>query len=210
MNSNLIKYPSTPHLPFSQGLQRDDTRIVTLDYLNGREVVVTEKMDGENCSMYYDHIHARSLDSRHHPSRDWVKNFWSTIKHDIPHGYRICGENLYAQHSVAYDSLPSYFMGFSVWNGTRCLSWNDTQEFFELLGIQSVPVLYRGVFDLELLERMAEGFDVENKEGFVVRVAEGFDYSEFSTNVAKWVRSGHVQTDQHWMHQQVRPNGLQG
>lgn len=210
MNSNLIKYPSTPHLPFSQGLQRDDTRIVTLDYLNGREVVVTEKMDGENCSMYYDHIHARSLDSRHHPSRDWVKNFWSTIKHDIPQGYRICGENLYAQHSVAYDSLPSYFMGFSVWNGTRCLSWNDTQEFFELLGIQSVPVLYRGVFDLELLERMAEGFDVENKEGFVVRVAEGFDYSEFSTHVAKWVRSGHVQTDQHWMHQQVRPNGLQG
>lgn len=43
------KYPSTPHLPFSQGLQRDDTRITTLDYLNGREVVVTEKMDGENC-----------------------------------------------------------------------------------------------------------------------------------------------------------------
>lgn len=49
MNSNPIKYPSTPHLPFSQGLQRDDTRITTLDYLNGREVVVTEKMDGENC-----------------------------------------------------------------------------------------------------------------------------------------------------------------
>lgn len=210
MNSNPIKYPSTPHLPFSQGLQRDDTRITTLDYLNGREVVVTEKMDGENCSMYYDHIHARSLDSRHHPSRDWVKNFWSTIKHDIPQGYRICGENLYAQHSVSYVSLSSYFMGFSVWNGTQCLSWNDTQEFFELLGIQSVPVLYRGVFDMDLLERMAEGFDVENKEGFVVRVAEGFDYSEFDTHVAKWVRSGHVQTSKHWMHQQVRPNGLQG
>ena len=48
MNSNPIKYPSTPHLPFSQGLQRDDTRITTLDYLNGRGVVVTEKMDGEN------------------------------------------------------------------------------------------------------------------------------------------------------------------
>ena len=210
MNSNLYKYPSTPHLPFSPGLQRDDTRITTLNNLVDREIIVTEKLDGENFSMYHDHIHARSLDSRHHPSRDWVKNFWSTIKHDIPEGYRICGENLYAQHSVAYDSLPSYFMGFSVWNGTYCLSWNDTQEFFELLGIQSVPVLYRGVFDLELLERMAEGFDVENKEGFVVRVTEGFDYSEFDTHVVKWVRRGHVQTDKHWMYQQVRPNGLQG
>ena len=71
MNS-YIKYPSTPHLPFSQGLQRDDTRIQSLNSFEGREIVVTEKLDGENTSMYADHIHARSIDSRHHPSRDWV------------------------------------------------------------------------------------------------------------------------------------------
>ena len=67
-----IKYPTTPHLPFSLGIQSDDRRVQTLDGLVGREVVVTEKMDGENTTMYVDHIHARSLDSRHHPSRDWA------------------------------------------------------------------------------------------------------------------------------------------
>lgn len=209
MHSNLYKYPSTPHLPFSQGLQRDDTRITTLNNLIGQEVVVTEKMDGENTTLYSHHIHARSLDSRHHISRDWVKSFWNSIRLDIPANFRICGENLYARHSVAYTTLPSYFMGFSVWDDTRCLSWDDTIEFLELLNIQPVPVIYRGEFDLDLLEKIASDFDVENKEGFVVRVAHSFDYNEFSTHVAKWVRRGHVQTGQHWMHQQVLPNGLQ-
>lgn len=81
METTYKKYPSTPHLPFSPGLQNDDRRILTLDGLIGREVVVTEKMDGENTPMYMDHIHDWSLDSRHHPSRDWVKAFWGWALH---------------------------------------------------------------------------------------------------------------------------------
>lgn len=208
MNS-YIKYPSTPHLPFSQGLQRDDTRIQSLNSFEGREIVVTEKLDGENTSMYADHIHARSIDSRHHPSRDWVKNFWNNIRMDIPSGFRLCGENVYARHSVTYNNLESYFYGFSVWdNNNRCLSWDDTVEFFELLNIVPVPVIYRGVFDIKMLEQLAADFDVENKEGFVVRIADSFCYNEFDTKVAKWVRAGHVQTNKHWMHSQVKPNQL--
>lgn len=209
MNTPRYKYPSTPHLPTSMGLQRDDTRISTLDNLIGREIVVTEKMDGENTTMYCDHIHARSLDSKHHPSRDWVKKFWSTIRLDIPEGWRICGENMYAQHSITYNSLSSYFMGFSVWdNNNHCLSWDDTLEFFELLTIKPVHEIYRGIFDIKVLSNIENTFDVQNKEGFVVRIADSFHYHDFSTHVAKWVRKGHVQTDQHWMHQQIRPNTL--
>lgn len=207
--SKHYKYPRTPHLPFSPGLQSDDTRLDSLERLIGREVVVTEKMDGENTSMYRDHIHARSLDSRHHPSRDWVKNFWSAIRYDIPEGWRICGENLYARHSVEYGALSSYFMGFSVWNDSNvCLSWKETLEYFALLGIQPVPVLHQAVFDQATLEEIAENFDTANKEGFVVRPAAEFTYSEFPSCVAKWVRRGHVQTDQNWMHGLVHPNQL--
>lgn len=207
--STLYKYPSTSHLPFSLGLQRDDTKISTLEYLEGQEVVVTEKMDGENTTLYSDYIHARSVDSRHHVSRDWVKNFWNTIRIDIPLGYRICGENLYARHSLAYDSLPTYFMGFSVWNEkNECLGWDDTLEMFELLGIEPVPTLYRGKFDLKHLQDLADSFDTNKKEGFVVRVTKSFGYNEFCTHIAKWVRSGHVQTNKHWIHQQVIANTL--
>jgi RNA ligase len=95
-----VKYPRTYHLPWSEGIQDDDRTLESLDAFAGRRVVVTEKMDGENTSLYRDHLHARSLDGRHHPSRNWVKQFWSRLRADIPEGWRICGENLYARHSI--------------------------------------------------------------------------------------------------------------
>ena len=108
------KYPRTPHLPWSQGASADDSLLKDSKLFEGQEVVITEKMDGENTTMYPDHIHARSIDSRHHPSRTWVKSLHGSIAHLIPQGWRLCGENLYAQHSIAYEGLKSYFYLFSV------------------------------------------------------------------------------------------------
>jgi len=45
-------------------------------------------------------------------------------------------------------------------------------------------------------------------EGYVVRRAASFAYEDFQTSVAKWVRPNHIQTDEHWMHKAVIPNGL--
>ena len=42
----------------------------------------------------------------------------------------------------------------------------------------------------------------------MVRLASSFVYADFGRSVAKWVRPHHVQTDQHWMHQAVVPNGM--
>ena len=203
------KYPRTPHLPFSRSRTDDDRVLASVEHFQGEEVVVTVKMDGENTSLYRDGYHARSLDSRHHPSRDWLKAFHATFAHDIPDGWRLCGENLYARHSLAYDALPSYFMGFSVWDDKNvALSWDDTLEFFELLGVVPVPVLYRGLFDEALLKKLAKDLNVEMHEGFVLRRAGAIRYEAFGTSVAKWVRPRHVQTDEHWMHSAVVPNKL--
>ena len=133
-----------PHLPFSKTVNIDDSLMKSMNGFVGREIVVTEKMDGENTTLYHDHTHARSLDSRHHPSRDWVKGFWGTIRYQIPQGYRVCGENLYAEHSIAYDDLESYFYGFSVWDDQICFSWDETLEMFKSWNVTPVPVLYRG------------------------------------------------------------------
>ncbi len=204
-----IKYPRTPHLPWSPGASSDDVRILNTDVFQQREVIVTEKMDGENTTLYCDHIHARSIDSRHHPSRDWVKRWHNTIAHDIPQGWRICGENLYAQHSVVYQQLTSYFYGFSLWDEqNQCLSWADTLEWFALLSINSPPVLYQGIWDEATIR--AIHIDAEAMEGYVVRLAAAFAYEDFARSVAKWVRPHHVQTDQHWMFAEIIPNGLQG
>lgn len=207
-----VKYPRTHHLPWSEGMHDDDRMLKNLDHFQGRRVIVTEKMDGENTSMYSDYIHARSLDSRHHESRNWVKNFWGQICGDIPLGWRVCGENLFAKHSIAYTGLSTYFMGFSLWNDrNECLPWDETIEWFTLLGVTPVPVLYDGLFDEKVIQGLYDSKrDWEGREGYVVRVADGFSYGQFRESVAKFVRQNHVQTVQHWMHgRQVERNQLQ-
>ena len=203
-----VKYPRTFHFPWSRGMTSDDKVIKSLTFMEGKRVVATAKMDGENTSLYRDHYHARSLDSQHHPSRDWVKAFWSTFRHEIPEGFRICGENLYAQHSLRYDDLKSYFYMFSMWEGKRCLSWDETVMWADLLGIEMVPVLYDGIFDEVKIREITEGLDPEKVEGLVVRVAGEFNYDDFSRAVAKYVRANHVTTDTHWMHSEIKANGL--
>lgn len=208
--TKLAKYPRTHHLPWSPGMHSDDRVIPSLSGFEGKRVIVSMKQDGENTTLYSDYIHARSLDSRSHPSRDWVKNFHAGFAHDIPESFRICGENLYAEHSIHYHDLESYFMGFSIWNEmNECLSWDETLEWFNLLGITPVPVLYDGVYDEKVLKSIEKSMDFETNEGFVVRLAEKFRYADFKSSVAKFVRQGHVQTNKHWMQgQRVIPNGL--
>ncbi|WP_037680413.1 RNA ligase family protein [Streptomyces griseus] len=200
-------YPRTRHLPWSPGATADDLRITDLSGLRGREVVVTEKLDGENTTLYADGLHARSLDSAHHPSRTWVKALQARVGHAIPVGWRVCGENMFARHSIAYDDLESWFYGFSVWDTDgRCLGWDRTVAFLRGLGVPVPRVLWRGVFDERALRALR--LDLGRQEGYVVRVVDGFGAHEFGGRVAKWVRAGHVRTDTHWMHAAVVENGL--
>jgi predicted kinase len=201
-----VHYPRTPHLPWSPGATADDIRVADLSAFAGREIVVTEKLDGENTTLYPDGLHARSLDSAHHPSRAWVKALHGRIAARIPAGWRVSGENLFARHAIAYTDLDSYFYGFSVWDGERCLDWDATVRFTRNLGVPVPAVLWRGVFD----ERALRGLrlDPARQEGYVARPVAGFGRADFGTVVAKYVRRGHVQTDTHWMHAAVVPNGL--
>lgn len=202
----LYKYPRTYHLNWSEGITNDDKVLTNTKHFEGQIVSVTEKMDGENTTLYTNHIHARSLDSSNHISRDWVKSFWGSIRKDIPESWRICGENLFAEHSLAYKSLPSYFLGFSLWINEVCQSREETLLVFNLLGITPVPELYLGPWD----ENLIKGLYKEGMEGYVVRNINAFNINDFKYNVAKFVRKNHVQTDNHWMYKEVKQNGLRG
>jgi hypothetical protein len=198
------------HLVGSPGMSSDDKVIKSMDAFEGQEVVITEKMDGENSTLYCDYYHARSVDSKHHSSRDWLKRFHAEIGFNIPAEYRVCGENMFAKHSIGYENLKSYFYGFSVWsnNPNVCLEWDFTMEMFELLGIVPVPVLYRGTYDPNVLTEIIAGLDTTKQEGVVMRLTRAIPYERFNTEVCKWVRKGHVQTDEHWMHSELIPNKL--
>lgn len=205
-----IKYPRTFHTPWSPGLHDDDRAHKSMDQFEGKEIVIMDKLDGENTTCYQDHIHARSVNSGGHESRDWVKAFHAQFQGDIPWGWRVNGENMYAKHSIAYDNLDTYFYGFAMWNDkNECLGWDETLEWFELLGITPCPVLYEGIYDYDKVRELEKKMDFVKQEGYVIRTRDGFHYKDFRKYVAKYVRTGHIQTTQHWMRgQAVVPNKL--
>jgi hypothetical protein len=206
-----VKYNRTFHIPSSPGLQNDDRLMETTDVWNGREIVITEKRDGENTTLYSDYVHPRSTEYSYHPSRTYIKQLQGSIGHLIPKNYRFCGENLTAVHSIEYNDLDSYFELFNVWDEKNfCLSWDETEMWAEELGLCVVPVLYRGEWKGEQETVASLGIDTTKQEGFVIRPTDGFHYDDFLSLVGKWVRKGHVQTESHWMWSEIRYNGLKG
>lgn len=205
-----VKYPRTYHLPWSPGFTSDDRVMESLAGFEGEDVLVTAKVDGEQTTMYRDGFHARSLDTPSHPSRDWLWGLHRQVGHEIPEGWRICGENLYAAHSIKYRNLPSHFLLFSIWNEKNiCLSWSETLEWAELLGFKVVTPLYIGKWDEALVQAAHRPMlDGDECEGYVVRVARAFHYRAFRSVVGKFVRAQHVHTHGHWMRQAIEVNGL--
>jgi len=212
---NHYKYPRTPHLPWSEGVTDDDKKLSSVDHFEGKRVYATEKLDGENTTLYRDYVHARSIDSPTNFTRSWVQNFHRQIAHNIPEGWRIVGENVWAEHSIRYENLKSYFYPFAVYNDENfCLSKGDMEIFLRTEAFKdlpnrwkiptSPPVIYRDVFDRYAIEAIE--IDREKQEGYVIRTEDGFHYDDFALHVAKYVREGHVQTDIHWL-KNAKKNG---
>lgn len=202
MDNELIKYPRTYHLPFSQTKGGDDKDFKHLDYLSNKEIIVTLKMDGQNCSMTKNYIFQRSINSRNENARltgSLVKSFYNSMNYLIPEDWRICGEDMTYIHSIEYSESIAPYLVFNIWNeNNECLSFSETLDWCELLGFSHVPILYEGKFDLEKLENIFNNLNFEKQEGIVVRNKEKFEYQDFSKNVCKAVRPNHVQTDEFW------------
>jgi len=208
--SDRVKYPRTYHLPWSPGNRGDEGVVENLRAFEGQRVVVSAKMDGQNTTMYRDGLHARSVSSESHPSQSRVRGLHAAIAHEIPDGWRICGENLFARHSIHYRHLSSYFMVYSIWDEHNvALSWDATVEWCALLGLQTVPVLYDGQWDERVVRELYRPtLNGDDCEGYVVRLAAAIPYGAFRRSVAKWVRADHVQTIHNWARQAVVPNHL--
>jgi hypothetical protein len=204
-----FRYPRTFHHPLSPGAGSDDSYIESMDAFHGQEVVVTAKLDGENFTASREFSHARSLDSGYHPTRTRATALWNQFRWDIPDGWRVCAENMQGTHSIRYENLPSPLMVFNVWDETNtALSWDETQEWAELLGLPTVPVVYRGVYDEDAVMAVREQPTPwsETAEGIVIRLARPIAYRDWRRQAVKWVRAGHVQTgDEHWMHRSDIP-----
>jgi len=209
---NYIKYPRTLHLPWSEGISNDDKVLKNTKNFDGKRVIISVKMDGENTSLYKNHYHARSIDSQHHPSQSWLKNFHAQIRYKFPRNWRICGENLYAKHEIHYHNLKNYFLVFSIWNHKNiCISWDHTKKVAEYLGLDLVPVLYDGLWDPKVAESIYNDMYLNDEcEGYVVRLYKEFHYDNFAESCAKFVAFKFKDKigDEHWRTKPIIKNEI--
>lgn len=205
------KYPRTYHFQFSQEVH-DDDKVIQLHYLGNflnDEIIITEKIDGGNsCWKPNEGVFARSHQlPTSEPWFDYLKGIYYSKLADLNPDYWIFGENTFAIHSIEYSDLESYFYIFNIYDTKRkmWLSWDDVEAEAQRIGVPTVPVIYRG--KIESMGWLAKWMEREmqkpsllggKKEGFVARVASEIPLDEFQQKVAKYVRKGHVQTDEHW------------
>lgn len=210
------KYGRTYHYPFSPGTTSDD-RISHLywdDMSVIKQVVHTEKLDGENSCLNKYGVFARSHAAPTvHPWARHLQQKWELIKHDLG-DLEIFGENLYAVHSIKYINLTEHFFVFGVRIHNQWLSWEETKFYAAMLDFSTVPEIKTAIptneeeFRKEVLSFVSHqsvfgSEDVYTKsactmEGLVTRNTEGYSVDAFKNNVFKYVRKGHVKTDEHW------------
>ena len=203
----MSKYNRTYHLPWSPGATSDDKISTDVENLVGTEIVITEKLDGENTGMTDKGVYARS-----HAA--FTTSPWSRevrllhkmkVEDQLGEGVFLFGENMEGVHSIEYTKLDSYFYIFGIRDNNIWIPWQQVEEYSYLLDIPTVPVLFKGVVNSvkelkslvdDLVSKQSElGGEIE---GVVVRSAGMFHNDDFAENVMKWVRKDHVQTDEHW------------
>jgi hypothetical protein len=199
-------------------VHRDDHYHIDPGFFLGRDVVITEKLDGGIAAINADRVYARSSGApTNQPWFAYMKGRTVPKFYGLPPSVCVYGEDLYGVHSIEYDPLPDTFFLFHVLermvenietpNTHRdCFwSWNAAEEFARQYSVNTVPVLHRGRFEKisEITEYFMDNIGSPSiygpsREGFVMRVIESFPFDEFEFHVCKFVRKNHVQTDKHW------------
>lgn len=215
------KYGRTYHYSFSPGTTSDDriNRAWYEDMLKIKEIIDTEKLDGENTCMNGIGIFARSHAApTTHPWSSYLKSKFSVIQNDLKlNEIEIFGENLYAQHSIVYPNIDEHFYIFAVRHLDMWLSWEEVKWYADFFDYPVVPefkiyqpsLLTKDEIKASVLEECGKPsvFDsMQNgeilvpctKEGIVSRNIDEYSVEEFKQNVFKYVRKNHVTTDTHW------------
>ena len=166
----ILKYPRTPHLEGSRLQEGDDASTqVPFSHLQGKHIVVEEKMDGANSGIRFNDDLALMLQSRGHyllgGGREKHFNLlksWAAYREEVLFDilgtrHLMYGEWCHSKHTVFYDRLPHYFLEFDILDTERG-EFLSTERRRALIGsapVVQVPVLYEGVAPRRLKDLLA-------------------------------------------------------
>ena len=223
MTNDFHRFPRTPHLTIlAENIVRDDKVMSESEremFLR-HELVVEEKIDGANLGISFDgNIHIQ-LQNRgeylQYPFTgqwkklpEWFSPKIDTLFEKLTNQYIMFGEWCYAQHSVFYDRLPDWFLGFDIFDkrSLKFLSCPRRNEVFRDIGISEIPTITKGSFTLSSLKRKLSISCLSDSpaEGIYLRLDQG-DWLE---QRAKLVRPEFIQSiGKHWSRKGIKVNQL--
>lgn len=195
----------------------------TQKLLNG-QVVIQEKMDGANVGI----IGAKKQPlgfrlqkrgsligegqgtSEHEQFNyfiNWAHQNYQALK-EIPDGWVVYAELMFAQHNIFYDKLPSHVLVFDVWDGNEFLEPTGVVGFCERRGLHHVPMLYFGPApkrtDLVNLIPETSKYGTGRSEGIVVKNWK----KQMRGKVVDPTFSKEVDESDHWTEKALAKNKL--
>ncbi|MBN2340474.1 MAG: RNA ligase family protein [Deltaproteobacteria bacterium] len=223
MSDAFFKYPATPYLTVFPGVDVRDDKIFSDDeretFLT-HSLTVEEKIDGANLGISFDS--EGNLRAQHRggyvelpgvrqwgPLEQWLRPRTDLLFECLLDRFILFGEWCFATHSIRYEQLPDWFIGFDVFDKCtgRFLSCVRRNMLLEKIGICNVPFIAHGRFTLAELERLL------TKSRYATLAAEGlylrYDDGDWLKTRAKMVRVEFVQSiGQHWSKGAFRTNLL--
>ena len=211
----LPQFPRTRHLPWQANAKRDDLIAAEAEaaiIFSSDRVSVEEKVDGSNAGMSildgqpairnHNHIIHKAYSGRRTPAKLQFSSVWNwwyenrQLFEALDGPYTVYGEWCVAQHGMAYDHLPSWFIAHTVYD-YHAGNWLDTEIARSLLtsaGFATTPLLHWGsVQSYQQLEALANGpsqFAPNSlREGVYIKVSDG----RYITHNFKMVRPGFEQ-----------------
>jgi ATP-dependent RNA circularization protein (DNA/RNA ligase family) len=224
MTNGFHKFPHTPHLVWlGAGSPRDDKVLNPADvteFLSG-EVIVEEKVDGANMGISLGpdgRVRAQSrgnylASGRSHSQWNllwpWLAERRDILENGLGGGLMLFGEWCYARHTVPYDALPDWFLGFDIFElgSGRFWSVDRRNTWMREHGLVSVPEVKRGRIQLKQVSSFLARSVVGHApmEGIYLRRDNG----KWLESRAKVVSAAfNQQIEEHWTRRSVVPNQL--
>lgn len=224
MTPSFHRFPHTPHLVWlGEGSTRVDKALTDEEAAAfiAREVVVEEKIDGANLGLSTDedcNLRAQNRGSwlskdnappQFHSLWSWLAPRREGLLEALWPNLVLFGEWCVAVHSVKYDALPDWFLGFDVFDRAAGRYWSTVRrdKLLRQLRLHGVPLLTRGHFKVaELMAQMAiSRVGADPMEGVYVRA----ESEQWLRSRAKLVRAEFVQAiNSHWSRGPMRRNRL--
>ena len=225
MGEHFIKFPRTPHLWWPLDRAPKDDRV--LDSTSVREflsdeVIVEEKLDGANLGLSLDddgNIRAqnrgswvdRRAHSQFHPMWAWILERRAALTDALQSDRILFGEWCFAAHSIRYDRLPDWFLGFDVYDVSCGKFWSTQRrdQLLRLAGVCPVPRLFSGRITLADLQDMLESEQSRVGQGPVEGLYVRREGTEWLEARAKLVRPAFLLAiEEHWSSRSLERNKL--